>query len=993
MLSVAVVVSAALLWLGLLFGTALYAERNPRVLAGQWRYVYALSLAVYCTSWTFFGTVTQAARYDWPLPPTFVGTLLLYAFAAVAMQRLVKLAHASNATSIADLIATRLGKDAWLAATVTLVAALGLIPYIALQLKAVAMSYALLTRGDSHAAQPLQDSALYVALAMAVFAMLFGTRRASAAEHNRGLVLAMAFEALFKLAAMLALGWFVWRGIDLPSLPLSRPAAPSTGGFMPLVLLGALAMFTLPHQFHVGVVECRDERHVRTARWLFPLYLVLIALPVLPLARAGDALLSGSGVPSDLYVLALPLSQGHEGLALFAFLGGLSAATGMVIVSTMTLSLMIGNHWLAPGLLRASWTRGSGGDLRGTVLLLRRAGIAAIMLLAWMYGRLISGSEALADVGAVSFSALATLAPALAFAVWRPQTPPRAASAGIVVAFAVWAWCLLLPLMATVQGVVPAWIDEGPFGAQWLAPEALFGLTGWSRLGRAVGASLFAGTVTTALLAVWRKAPSRREQRGLDAATLRNAGNRFLSHERVTELLADAPATGPVLPAVEAMLERELAAVLGSASARVLLDAAREGESGRDLDTVAAIVDEASQDLRFNQRLLEAALQNMSQGISVVDAQLRLVAWNRRYAELFGFPETLLQVGTPISDLAEWSLRRMSHKGPIEDALERRLAFMRAGTAHLSERVFPDGSIVEIRGNPMPGGGFVATFTDVTAFRRAEAGLIMANETLELRVVERTADLEIAKRDAERANEAKSRFLAAIGHDLMQPLHAAQLFADALGQQLHDTPQRETVAQIGGALDSTNDLLTGLLDMSRLEAGGLVPQPRPFPLSEVLEPLASEFRAISAAHGLRFRFVGTRAWTHSDPQLLRRVLQNFLANAVRYTRSGSVVLGVRRDGDGLRIEVHDTGPGIPDDQQAAIFEEFRRGEDAPGQGLGLGLSIAERIAQLLDAPLAVRSAMGAGTVFSVRIAQATRPAMLPHGAHGAQVREGQPLRV
>src|SRR5688572_33104680 len=195
MLSVTVVVSAALLWLGLLFGTALYAERHPRVLAGQWRHVYALSLAVYCTSWTFFGTVTQAARYDWPLPPTFIGTLLLYAFAAVAMGRLVRLAQASNATSLADLIATRLGKDAWLAATVTAVAALGLIPYIALQLKAVAMSYALLTGGAYPAAAPLRDSALYVALAMAVFAMLFGTRRASAAEHNRGLVLAMGFRS------------------------------------------------------------------------------------------------------------------------------------------------------------------------------------------------------------------------------------------------------------------------------------------------------------------------------------------------------------------------------------------------------------------------------------------------------------------------------------------------------------------------------------------------------------------------------------------------------------------------------------------------------------------------------------------------------------------------------------------------------------------------------------------------------------------------------
>ena len=276
-----------------------------------------------------------------------------------------------------------------------------------------------------------QDSALYVALAMALFAMLFGTRRASAAEHNRGLVLAMAFESVFKLAAMLALGAFVWFGLDaLPPVPPRPLPPPSSGGFAPLVLLGAFAMFILPHQFHVAVVECRDERAVRTARWQFPLYLLLIALPVLPLARAGEALLGGSGVPSDLYVLALPLSQGQHALALFAFLGGLSAATGMVVVSTLTLSLMIGNHWFAPGLLRGAWSRNDGGDLRGSVLALRRIGIVAIMLLAWAYSRLVAGSEALADVGAVSFSALATLVPALAFAVWRPQTPPRAAVVG-----------------------------------------------------------------------------------------------------------------------------------------------------------------------------------------------------------------------------------------------------------------------------------------------------------------------------------------------------------------------------------------------------------------------------------------------------------------------------------------------------------------------------------------------------------------------------------
>ncbi len=245
----------------------------------------------------------------------------------------------------------------------------------------------------------------------------------------------MAFESLFKLAAMLALGAFVWFGLDPLPADVPPPPASPAGGFLPLVLLGGLTMFILPHQFHVGVVECRDERDVRTARWLFPLYLLLIAAPTLPLAHAGRALL-GDAVPSDMYALALPFSQGHEGVALFAFLGGLSAATGMVVVSTLTLSLMIGNHWFAPGLLRGSWARGDGGDRRGDLIRLRRAGIAAIMLLAWAYSRLVAGNEALADVGALSFSALATLAPVLAFAVWRPQTPPRAAIAGVVAAFA-----------------------------------------------------------------------------------------------------------------------------------------------------------------------------------------------------------------------------------------------------------------------------------------------------------------------------------------------------------------------------------------------------------------------------------------------------------------------------------------------------------------------------------------------------------------------------
>jgi Na+/proline symporter/CheY-like chemotaxis protein len=986
MLSDLTVISAGLLWLGLLFGVALWGERRAGLLSRQWGVVYALSLAVYCTSWTFYGTVTQAARSGWPIPPTFVGTILLYAFGFALLLKLVRLARSYNATSLADLIATRLGRDGWLAATVTLVAVLGMLPYIALQLKAVAMSYGLLTRASDLALPAWQDSALYVALAMALFAMLFGTRRASTAEHNRGLVLAMAFESLLKLGAMLALGAFVVFGLEPlaveaavacggdggPECP--APIATSTAGFMPLVLLGALAMFTLPHQFHVGVVECQSERHLHVARWLFPLYMLLIALPVLPLAWAGDARLAGLGVPSDLYVLALPLSQGYGGLALMAFLGGLSAATGMVILATLALSLMIGNHWLTPLLVHAGWAQRAGHDLRGSLLRQRRLAILVVVLLAWVYSRAIVGSDALADIGAVSFSALGTLAPPLLFAIWRPRTPPRAVLAGLLAAVAVWAWLLLLPALVELGAQRPAWLLHGPFGIAWLGPDGFLGFDAWTRLGRAVVFSLLAGVAVPLLFGgVFAPHRERGAALALDAEVLRGVALRFLPAERVERLLGAG--AGAVGAGAEAALEHDLAAVLGAASARLLLDAARRENAG-ELDTVAEIVGEASQALRFNQQVLEAALENMTQGISVVDSELRLVAWNRRYAELFDFPPELLQIGRPIADLARHALLEHGARvdpAEVEAMLARRLAHMRAGTPHLTERRMRDGSIIEIRGNPMPGGGFVATYTDVTAFRHGEEELKRAAETLEQRVVERTAALARASHAAERANLAKSRFLAAISHDLAQPLNAAHLFTHALAQRLDGGPHAEAVANIDGALGSAEGLLSELLDISRLDAGGLVPKRQPFDAADLLRHLAAEFGVLAGDKGLEMRCVVPKAiWLDSDPQLLRRVLQNFLANAVRYTPRGRVLLGCRRAPGRLRIEVWDTGPGIAEHEQALIFEEFRRLSHG-GQGLGLGLAIAERIARLLGHPLSLRSVPGRGTVFAIEVPTCPAP--------------------
>ncbi|MBS0514898.1 MAG: PAS domain-containing hybrid sensor histidine kinase/response regulator [Proteobacteria bacterium] len=966
MLSATLVIVSGIVWLGVLFAVAVYGERHPRFLERRWAIVYALSLAVHCTSWTFLGNTTQASRSGWWVPPNFVGAIAMYVLGIGVLFRLVRLAREHNSSSLADLISTRLGRSPALSALITAVMLLGMLPYIALQMKAVAMSFTTIL-GDPRGLTAWRDGALWVALSMALFAIVFGTRRSSAVAHNRGLVLAIAFESVFKLVAMLALTSLLFMA-PIPA-ETATPHAHDLTGFASLIVLGALAMFTLPHQFHTGVVECRDVRHLVTARWLFPLYMVLISVPALPLARLGDAQLAAQGVPSDLYLLALPLAHGERALALLAFLGSLSASTCMVVVATLALSLMVANHVIAPLRLRAGWGQNEAeNDLRGEVLWQRRAAIVVIIALAWAYSRVIFDDAALADIGALAFSALGGLAPTTWAALYRPQLGTRAVFAGLAAGTLVWMYTLL-------PGVIfphAAWLASGPFGFGALAPTHLFGLDGFGPLTRAVVLGIATNLTVIALVELFGK---RADTPAIDAQLhnqeLRALASRFLSGERAHLLIGNAPAHKPADATTLAAVEHELSAVIGASSARLLLDVARR-ERRMQLDTVAAIVDEASADLRFSQRVLLAALENMSQGICVVDAELRVVAWNRRYAELFRYPPGLLCVGRPVGELTRHSIAEgmigadAREPARLEAAVQRRLAHMRAGTVHLSERRFPDGSVVEIRGNPMPGGGFVATFNDVTEFRRAALALERANETLELRVAERTAELEQVTHAAEAANATKTRFLAAVSHDLMQPLHAAQLFAHSLAARTDDGG-RVTARHLHSALAATESLLGGLLDMARLDAGKLVPRPRAFALNELLEALAAEFDALASEKGLSLHHVPTRAWVRSDPHLLRRVLQNFLSNALCHVESGRVLLGCRRVGNGLRIEVWDTGPGIAEAETKQIFEEFRRGSRSSNQGLGLGLAIARGMARLLDHDLSLRSWPGRGSVFAVGV--------------------------
>lgn len=974
MLTPSVVLFACIAWTVLLFGVALWGERRGHRLARAWPVIYALSLGVHCTAWTYYGAASQGMQWHFPIPPTLVGMALIFAFGLPFLLRLGRLAKQHNSATIADLVVARLRADQGLGITITLVALFGIIPYIALQLRAVSQGLAALL-GDRFAPVGWQlDMSFWFALTMAAFTLLFGARKASATEHNRGIVVALGLESLLKLVALLAIGLYAALAVQHSGAPLlpkmaQLPPPAVVPDYLTMVALGAISAFTLPHQFHVGVVELRKPSDLKTARWMFPAYLLLIGLPSVPMALAGAAGLPAS-VPPDLYVLALPQAGGHHLLALLAYLGSLSAATGMMILSGLTLSIMLGNHGFGSRLLGGIETGATSADLRPRVLAFRRAGIVAVFLMSWLYSRAMSGTEALSDFGLMSFTALSQLAPAVLLAVYRPRTPTPAIIAGIVLGSLVWLWLVLLPMVLPAASA-----SASPAALRWLAVVSLHLQPGHIAL--SMGASLAVNLLTVALVsrAVRPSLPRRRE--AVAAASLRSTAGRFLGQERARQLM-DGHAGRVLDDDRVTAIERELTAVIGAGMARLLVEAARDGGAA-PLEAVTRAVGEATQVLRFNQLLLEAALENMSQGISVVDADLQLVAWNSRYAALFGFPPSLLQVGQPVVNLTAWALARLeigTVPGDSPDkALQRRVAHMRRGTPHLSERIFPDDTIVEIRGNPMPGGGYVATFTDVTAFRRAEDALKRSNETLERRVQERTAQLQNAVQEAERANVAKTRFLTAVGHDLIQPLHAAQLLTDAMSQHIESEFLDSFLRQIRGALDSTDDLLSGLLDISRLEAGGLVADPRPFALSTVLDPLAQEFAVLAAARGLQFGHVRTRAWVHSDPLLLRRVLQNFLANAIRYTHRGGVLLGVRRQGQRLSIGVHDTGPGITVEQQAVVFEEFHRLDRSNGQGVGLGLTIAHRIAGLLHAPLQLRSVPSRGSTFSISVASAIPPSL------------------
>jgi Na+/proline symporter/nitrogen-specific signal transduction histidine kinase len=720
MLPAWLILGAAFGYLCILFAIAYWGDKRSdtgrSVIASP--YVYALSIAVYCTAWTFYGSVGRAASSGIDFLPIYLGPTLVAILWLPVMRKMLRISKSNRITSIADFVASRYGKSQLLGGLVTVIAVVVITPYIALQLKGVSVSYQVLSHYPEIAAledgaSPIfRDTALYVAALMAVFAILYGTRHIDATERHDGMVAAIAFESIVKLVAFLAVGLFVTYGMfngldDIFTRAAEQPdlarlfttvGANGFDGWVTLILLSMAAILFLPRQFQVLVVENVDERHLDKAVWLFPLYLLLINIFVLPLAFAGLLSFKGSNVDPDTFVLTLPMLANSPGFALLAFIGGLSAATAMVIVETIALSTMVCNDLVMPILLRLPYLRlTERGDLTRLLIAIRRGTIVLILFLGYLYFRFIGGSHALVTIGLLSFAAVAQFAPAIIGGMyWRGGTR-TGALVGLTMGFATWMYTLLLPSFALSGWLPDSFVTKGPWEIALLTPYALFGLVGFDPLTHSLFWSMavnVGGYVAVSLLtrqnpteriqatrfvevfhqttgshrrSVWPGQASYRDLHALVARFIgkRRADRAFASHaaSRGLNLAKISTADGPLLH----FAERLLAGAIGAASARVMVASVVKGEN-LGIEEVMAILDEASQVIGYSRQLEQKSAE-------LEAASTKLRAANERLQELDRLKDEFIatvthELRTPLTSIRSFS--EILYDNPDIAPLQRR---------------------------------------------------------------------------------------------------------------------------------------------------------------------------------------------------------------------------------------------------------------------------------------------------------------------------------
>ncbi|MBW7881576.1 MAG: histidine kinase [Caldilineaceae bacterium] len=902
-------VVASFLYLGVLFAIAYYgdkrADRGRSIINNP--YVYALSMSVYCTAWTYYGSVGRAAGTGIGFLPIYIGPTLVAVLWWFVLRKMVRISQTHRITTIADFMASRYGKSTMLGGMVTCIAVIGIVPYISLQLEAVSVSFTLLWRypemtpKSQLATAGEIDTALWVTLGMAAFAILFGTRHLDVTEHHEGLVAAIAFESIVKLLAFLAAGifvsFFLFSGPtaifeqailqpDLGQLLTFNAGTFDYSQWAWLTFLSMLAILFLPRQFQMAVLENMDENHIRKASWLFPFYLLVINIFVLPIALAGLLIFQGGAVDADMFVLALPMVARQEALTLFIFIGGLSAATGMVIVDTVALSTMVSNDLVMPILLRLRLVRPADrGDYGGLLLGVRRVAIVLIMVLGYFYFRATDTAVSLVSIGLISFAAVAQFAPAFLGGIYWKGGTRAGALAGLAVGFLVWAYTLPLAALHSFGGVPDSFLSNGPAGIEWLRPYSLFGLAGMDPVAHSLFWSLLANLLAYAGVSLLTQ-PSALEQgqasrfvdifnyssqgdalflwRGTATVpALRSLLERFLGVPRTHRLLVDygrsrgldLGATQDADAEMVQYAERLLAGVMGAASARVAIASVVQEES-LAIDEVLRLLDETSQIRAYSRQLEQRTRQLEQKSLELEAATKELRAANERLQELDRLKDDFIST--------------------VTHELRTPLTSIRAFSEILYDNPELDGE-------------------------------------------RRTYFLEIILKESERLTRL-----------INQVLDLAKLES---GAAEWNTTEVDVRALINEALTAAS----GMAEEKAIRLTAYIPERLP------------------------------TVW--ADRDRIMQVMMNLLSNAVKFCEpgTGQVKVLVQDRENELQIDVVDNGPGIELKDQVVIFDKFRQGGDetrGKPQGTGLGLPISAQIIAHFGGRLWVDSEPGSGATFS-----------------------------
>ena len=720
MLTGYVIVLASFVYVGLLFAIAYYGDKRAdagrSIIANP--YIYALSLAVYCTSWTFYGSVGRAATSGIGFLPIYLGPTLMAVLWWYVLLKMIRISKANRITSIADFVASRYGKSQLLGGLVTVIAVIGIVPYISLQLKAVSNSFSIILKypaiatPDSQATIPLlTDNTFYIALLLAIFTILFGTRHLDASERHEGLVAAIAFESVVKLLAFVAVGvyatYVLYDGfadiftsaIEYPQLAKLLDFGGSSVDYTSwasLTFLSMLAIMFLPRQFQIAVVENVDERHLNKAVWLFPLYLLIINIFVLPITFAGMMHFPAGNVDADTFVLNLPIAQQQSLLTLTVFIGGLAAATGMVIVETIALSTMVCNNLVMPLLLRLNMLHlHKRADHSSLIVGIRRGAIVGVLMLGYAYFRLAGEAYALVSIGLISFAAVAQFAPAILGGMFWKGATRLGAICGLLAGFFIWAYTLLLPSFAKSGWLPFAFVEHGIFGVHILKPLELFGLTGlddithclfWSmffNIGAYISISLvtkqsFAEQVQAALFVDAHSEPRLQRAESLrgDASVneLITLVGRFLGQRRAHDAFAayalkcGAKSAKELKPDAELIhfAETLLAGAIGAGSANVVVASVVQ-EEPLGIDKVMNILDETSQALAYSRQL-----EQKSHELEIATTELRSA--NQRLQELDRLKDDFVstvthELRTPLTSIRAFA--EILHDNPALELSQR----------------------------------------------------------------------------------------------------------------------------------------------------------------------------------------------------------------------------------------------------------------------------------------------------------------------------------